>query len=319
MSSSIDVVVREVGLRDGLQIHPVFMPTERKLQWIAAEARAGVREIEVTSYVPAKVVPQFVDAEAVTVGALKVPGLTVAALIPNFRGAERGLELGVHKLNFVMSASKTHNLNNVRREREESVADFRRIVELVRAQPADKRPLIVSGLATAFGCSYEGRVAVSDVVKYAVMLAQAGADELVIPDTVGYADPQLVRTVFKALKAELGDMVIAAHFHDTRGTGLANVAAALDCGIRHFDASLAGIGGCPFAPGATGNIVMEDLCFMLDSMGMRTGVDLEQLVAVRRIIRDTLPDIEMHGAIARAGLPVNYKTMQDPQREAAIA
>ncbi len=317
--SKIDVVVREVGLRDGLQIHPVFMPTERKLAWIAAEAQAGVREIEVTSYVPAKVVPQFVDAEAVSLGALKVPGLTVAALIPNYRGAERGLELGVHKLNFVMSASKTHNLNNVRREREESVADFRRIVELVRAQPADKRPLIVAGLATAFGCSFEGRIAVSDVVKYACLLAEAGADELVIPDTVGYADPHLVRTVFKALKAELGDKVIAAHFHDTRGTGLANVAAALDCGIRHFDASLAGIGGCPFAPGATGNIVMEDLCFMLDSMGLRTGVDLEQLVAIRQVIRDTLPDIEMHGALARAGLPTHYRTMQDPAREAVPA
>lgn len=317
--SSIDVVVREVGLRDGLQIHPTFMPTERKLAWIAAEARAGVSEIEVTSYVPAKVVPQFVDAEAVSVGALQVPGLTVAALIPNYRGAERGIELGVHKLNFVMSASKTHNLNNVRREREDSVADFHRIVELVRSQPADKRPLIVAGLATSFGCSFEGRVAVSDVVKYACLLAEAGADELVIPDTVGYADPQLVRTVFKALKAELGDKVIAAHFHDTRGTGLANVAAALECGIRHFDASLAGIGGCPFAPGATGNIVMEDLCFMLDSMGLRTGVDLEQLVEIRHIIRDTLPDIEMHGALSRAGLPKHYRTMQDPERQAIPA
>ena len=317
--SQIDVVVREVGLRDGLQIHPTFMPTERKLAWIAAEAQAGVREIEVTSYVPAKVVPQFVDAEAVSVGALKVPGLTVAALIPNYRGAERGLELGVHKLNFVMSASKTHNLKNVRREREESVADFHRIVELVRSQPADKRPMIVAGLATSFGCSYEGRVAVSDVVKYACLLAEAGADELVIPDTVGYADPQLVRTVFKALKSELGNKVIAAHFHDTRGTGLANVAAALECGIRHFDASLAGIGGCPFAPGATGNIVMEDLCFMLDSMGLRTGVDLEQLVAIRQIIRDTLPDIDMHGTLARAGLPTHYRTMQDPARQAVPA
>jgi len=317
--STIDIVVREVGLRDGLQIHPVFMPTERKLAWIAAEAQAGVREIEVTSYVPAKVVPQFVDAEAVSVGALKVPGLTVAALIPNYRGAERGLELGVHKLNFVMSASKTHNLKNVRREREESVADFHRIVELVRSQPADKRPLIVAGLATAFGCSYEGRVAVNDVVKYACLLAEAGADELVIPDTVGYADPQLVRTVFKALKAELGDKVIAAHFHDTRGTGLANVAAALECGIRHFDASLAGIGGCPFAPGATGNIVMEDLCFMLDSMGLRTGVDIEQLIAIRQIIREALPDIEMHGALSRAGLPTHYRTMQDPARDAVLA
>lgn len=307
MRQDIDVIVREVGLRDGLQIHPTFMPTERKLAWIAAEAAAGVSEIEVTSYVPPKLIPQFADAEHVTHGALQVPGLTVAALIPNYRGAERGIDLGVHKLNFVMSVSRTHNLKNVRHEREESVADFKRIVELVRSQPQGKRPLLVGGLATALGCSYEGRVAVDEVVRYAVALAEAGADELVVPDTVGYADPAQVRRVFKAVLAEVRGLPVAAHFHDTRGTGLANVAAALDCGVRHFDASLAGIGGCPFAPGATGNIVMDDLCFMLDSMGLRTGVDIERLVAVRDLVRETLPDIEMHGAIARAGLPVNYR------------
>ena len=306
MKQDIDVIVREVGLRDGLQIHPVFMPTERKLDWIRAEAAAGVSEIEVTSYVPPKLIPQFADAEEVTVRALEIPALTVSALIPNLRGAERGIDLGVHKLNFVMSVSKTHNLKNVRREREESVADFGRIVALVRAQPEERRPLIVGGLATALGCSYEGRVSVDDVVRYAVALVAAGADELVVPDTVGYADPAQVRAVFRAVFAELGDFPVAAHFHDTRGTGLANVTAALDCGVRRFDASLAGIGGCPFAPGATGNIVMDDLCFMLDSMGLRTGVDIEKLIEVRKIVSETLPDIEMHGAVARAGLPKNY-------------
>lgn len=305
-----DVIVREVGLRDGLQIHPVFMPTERKLAWIAAEAAAGVPEIEVTSYVPAKLIPQFTDAEIVTKQAMAIDGLTVSALIPNLRGAERGLELGVPKMNFVMSVSRTHNLKNVRREREESVADFGRIVERIRAQPVGARPVIVGGLATALGCSYEGRVAVDEVVKYAVLLAEAGADEIVIPDTVGYADPAQVRAVFRAVLAELGDLPVAAHFHDTRGTGLANVTAALDCGVRRFDASLAGIGGCPFAPGATGNIVMDDLCFMLDSMGLRTGVDLERLLAIRALIREALPDIEMHGAIARAGLPQNYRNAE---------
>lgn len=306
MKQDVDVIVREVGLRDGLQIHPTFMPTERKLAWIAAEVAAGVPEIEVTSYVPAKIIPQFADAEEVTAGALRVPGLTVAALIPNFRGAERGIDLGVHKLNFVMSVSRTHNLKNVRREREESITDFARIVELVRSQPQGRRPVLVGGLATALGCSYEGQVAVDDVVRYAVALAEAGADEIVVPDTVGYADPAQVRRVFKAVLPAVGDLPVAAHFHDTRGTGLANVTAALECGVRRFDASLAGIGGCPFAPGATGNIVMDDLCFMLDSMGLRTGVDIERLVAVRQIVRETLPDIEMHGAIARAGLPRNY-------------
>ena len=306
--SNLDVTVREVGLRDGLQIHPTFMPTEKKLQWIREEAAAGVPEIEVTSYVPRSLIPQFADAEEVTIRALDVPDLVVSALIPNLRGAERGIELGVHKLNFVMSVSRTHNLKNVRREREESVADFRRIVELARAQPPEKRPLIVGGLATALGCSYEGKVPVDDVVKYAVALAEAGADEIVVPDTVGYADPAQVREVFKAVMNAVGSLPVAAHFHDTRGLGLANVTAALECGVRSFDASLAGIGGCPFAPGATGNIVMDDLCFMLDSMGLRTGVDLERLLEVRNIVSETLPDIAMQGALARAGLPHDYQT-----------
>jgi len=306
--SNLDVTVREVGLRDGLQIHPTFMPTEKKLQWIREEAAAGVPEIEVTSYVPRSLIPQFADAEEVTIRALDVPDLVVSALIPNLRGAERGIELGVHKLNFVMSVSRTHNLKNVRREREESVADFRRIVELARAQPPENRPLIVGGLATALGCSYEGKVPVDDVVKYAVALAEAGADEIVVPDTVGYADPAQVREVFKAVMNAVGSLPVAAHFHDTRGLGLANVTAALECGVRSFDASLAGIGGCPFAPGATGNIVMDDLCFMLDSMGLRTGVDLERLLEVRNIVSETLPDIAMQGALARAGLPHDYQT-----------
>lgn len=302
----IDVIVREVGLRDGLQIHPTFMPTDRKIAWIEAEAAAGVPEIEVTSYVPPKLIPQFADAEEVTCRSLAVPGITVSALIPNLKGAERGIALGVHKLNFVMSVSRTHNLKNVRREREESVADFSRIVELVRAQPKDGRPLIVGGLATALGCCYEGRVPVADVVMYALQLAEAGADEIAVADTVGYADPVQVHAVFKAVMAELSSLPVLAHFHDTRGMGLANVGAALEVGVRRFDASLAGLGGCPFAPGATGNIVMDDLCFMLDSMGLRTGVDLGKLLQVRSIVRETLPDIEMQGALARAGLPYNY-------------
>ena len=300
------ITLREVGLRDGLQIHPTFMPTEDKLAWIAAEAASGMREIEVTSYVPPKLIPQFADAEAVTLGALRIPGLTVAALIPHLRGAQRGIELGVHKLNFVMSVSETHNMKNVRRPPADSVIDFRAIVELIKRQPANQRPIIVGGLSTALGCSYEGRVAVSQVVKYATQLVEAGADEIVVADTVGYADPNQVREVFKAVLAEVGKIPVAAHFHDTRGTGLANVSAALDCGITHFDASLAGLGGCPFAPGASGNIVMEDLCFMLDSMGFDTGVDIERLIEVRSLIARSLPDIPMQGALAKAGLPRNY-------------
>jgi len=315
MATNIDVVVCEVGLRDGLQLVPEFFPTGEKLAWIAAEAAAGMSEIEVTSFVPPKLVPQFIDAEEVVRKALEIPGLTVAALVPNLKGAERGFALGMHKLNFVMSVSRTHNLKNVRREREESIADFRRIVELRNAQP--RRSLLIGGLSTALGCSFEGRIPVDDVRRYAAQLAEAGADELLVADTLGYGDPAQVRAVFKAVIAEAGALPVGAHFHDTRGTGLANVAAALDCGVRRFDASLAGLGGCPFAPGASGNIVMEDLCFMLDSMGLRTGVDLEKLIAVREILERNLAGTELHGALARAGLPTHYVTAAARQRTAA--
>jgi len=309
VNTKIDVTVCEVGLRDGLQLLPEFFPTAEKLAWIEAEAAAGVPEIEVTSFVPAKVVPQFTDAEEVVRKALGIEGLKVTGLIPNLKGAERGFALGVQRLNFVMSVSRTHNLKNVRREREESIADFRRIVEARNAQ--GQRAKLIGGLSTALGCSFEGRVPVDDVRRYAAQYAEAGADEIMVADTVGYGDPAQVRAVFKAVMAEVGSLPVGAHFHDTRGTGLANVAAALECGVRHFDASLAGLGGCPFAPGASGNIVMEDLVFMLDSMGLRTGVDLGKLIEVRKILERNLAANELHGAVSRAGLPRNYVAAAD--------
>ncbi|HEY5897589.1 MAG TPA: hydroxymethylglutaryl-CoA lyase [Burkholderiales bacterium] len=304
----IDVEVCEVGLRDGLQLVSSFFPTAEKLAWIRAEADAGVRQIEVTSFVPPKVVPQFVDAEEIVRESLKIPGLQVLALIPNLKGAERGFALGVHKLDFVMSVSRTHNLKNVRREREESIADLKRIVEARNALSKERRPAIVGGLSTALGCSFEGRIPVDDVRKYAAQMVECGVDEILVADTVGYADPAQVRKVFKAVLAEVGKVPVGAHFHDTRGTGLANVGAALDVGVRRFDASLAGLGGCPFAPGASGNIVMDDLVFMLDSMGLRTGIDLQKLLKVREIVKNNLPDIELFGAVARAGLPTKYES-----------
>jgi len=306
-SSDRDVVVCEVGLRDGLQMFNTLFPTAEKLAWIQAEQAAGVREIEVTSFVPPKLVPQFTDAREVVQGALAVPGLTVVALVPNLKGAERAIELGVHKLNYVMSVSRTHNLKNVRREREESLADFKRIADLIRTLPESRRPRLLGGLSSALGCGYEGRVPVADVRHWAMAYAEAGADEIMIADTVGYADPAHVKEAFRAVMGDVGSLPVSAHFHDTRGLGLANVAAALECGVRRFDASLAGLGGCQFVPNATGNIVMDDLCFMLDAMGMRTGVDLEKLVAVREIVARNLPGTPLHGALARAGLPVNYR------------
>lgn len=308
MNPNIDVLVREVGLRDGLQNIPTFVPTAAKLAWIRAELAAGVREIEVTSFVPPKLIPQFADAEEVTTRALEMDGLTVITLVPNLRGAERAFALGVHKLDFVVSVSRTHNLKNVRREREESLADFKRIVQARDAAGLKGKTELAAGLSTALGCSYEGRISVDDVRHCAAFLAEAGAQEIMVADTVGYADPKQVREVFQAVLAEVGNIPVAAHFHDTRGTGLANVSAALDCGVRRFDASLGGLGGCPFAPGASGNIVMEDLCFMLDSMGLRTGVDLGKLLAVREIPAAHLAAGSMSGALARAGLPRHYQT-----------
>ncbi|MET4577157.1 hydroxymethylglutaryl-CoA lyase [Ottowia thiooxydans] len=305
-SSGPEVMVCEVGLRDGLQMFNALFPTAEKLAWIQAESAAGVREIEVTSFVPPKLVPQFVDAQEVVHGALAIPGLCVVALVPNLKGAERAIELGVHKLNYVMSVSRTHNLRNVRREREESLADFKRIADLIRALPEHRRPRLLGGLSSALGCGYEGRVPVADVQRWAVAYAEAGADEIMIADTVGYADPVHVKEAFRAVIADVGTLPVSAHFHDTRGLGLANVAAALECGVRRFDASLAGLGGCQFVPSATGNIVMDDLCFMLDAMGMRTGVDLEKLVAVREIVARNLPGTPLYGKLAGAGLPVNY-------------
>lgn len=306
MHSDNDVTVCEVGLRDGLQSIEAFFPTTEKLAWIRAEAAAGVPVIEVTSFVPPKLIPQFADSQEVVTAALGVEGLRVDALVPNLKGAERAVELGVHSIGFVMSVSRTHNLKNVRREREDSIEEFKRIVNLVRQLPAQKRPRLVPGLGTALGCSYEGAIAVDEVVTCAVALAEAGADEILICDTVGYADPALVKKVFTAVRGAVGALPLGAHFHDTRGLGLANVTAALDCGIRRFDASLAGLGGCQFAPGATGNIVMDDLCFLLDSMGLKTGVDLNKLVAVREIIARNLPGTPLYGGLARSGLPRNY-------------
>src|SRR6516165_7827325 len=249
--------VREVGLRDGLQSIAEILPTEQKIAWLEAEHAAGVREIEVSSFVPPKLLPPLADAEAVVRHALSLPGLTVSALIPNLRGAERGLALGVHEMNFVLSVSEGHNRANVRRTTAESIEDFRRVVALCHTAPADRRPRVACGLATAFGCTIEG----------AVDAAEAGADAIMLADTVGYGQPTAVERVFRQVIADVAPLPVAGHFHDTRGLGLANVLAALNAGARAFDASLGGLGGCPYAPGATGNIVTEDLAFMLEAMG----------------------------------------------------
>jgi hydroxymethylglutaryl-CoA lyase len=301
--------VREVGLRDGLQSIAEILPTDEKIAWLEAEYAAGVREIEVSSFVPPKLLPQLADAEGVVRHALTLPGLTVSALIPNLRGAERGLALGVHEMNFVLSVSEGHNRANVRRTTAESIEDFRRVVALCHASPAERRPRVACGLATAFGCTIEGAVDEDRVRRIAVEAAEAGADAIILADTVGYGQPAAVERVFRHVIAEVAPLPVAGHFHDTRGLGLANVLAALNAGARAFDASLGGLGGCPYAPGATGNIVTEDLAFMLEAMGFETGIDIERLVKVRELVARALPDVVQYGAIAKAGLPKNFRAV----------
>lgn len=317
MNDTVDVLVREVGPRDGLQIIDQIVPTAQKIAWLDAEAAAGVSEIETCSFVPPKLIPQFSDAAEVVAHALTIPALTVAVLIPNLKGAERGITHHVHKLNFVMSVSESHNRSNVRRTREESLADFTRIAELIRDTEPSRRPRLAAGLSTALGCTLEGPIDEAEVTRYAVRLAESGADEIVVADTVGYADPASVRRVFTGVIGAVNPLPVWAHFHDTRGLGLANVLAALDVGVRRFDSSLAGLGGCPYAPGATGNIVTEDLAFMLESMGLRTGIDLERLIAARKIIGSVLQDVPLYGGIAKAGLPKGFKPTSGSRQRAS--
>ena len=307
--------VREVGLRDGLQSIAEILPIEQKIAWLDAEHAAGVREIEVSSFVPPKLLPQLADAEAVVRHALSLPGLTVSALIPNLRGAQRGLALGVHEMNFVLSVSEGHNRANVRRTTAESIEDFRRVLALCHTAPPDRRPRVACGLATAFGCTIEGAVDEDRVRRIAVEAAEAGADAILLADTDGYGQPAADERVFRRDIADVAPLPVAGHFHNTRGLGLANVLAALNAGARAFDASLGGLGGCPYAPGATGNIVTEDLAFMLEAMGFDTGVDIERLLEVRQLVARALPDVPQHGAIAKAGLPKNFRTA--PMAQAA--
>ena len=306
-TSDIDVLVSEVGPRDGLQSIRSVMPTAAKKAWIAAEAAAGVREIEVCSFVPAKLMPQMADAAEVVAYARTIPGLTVLALVPNFKGAENAINAGAHKIALPLSASETHSKANLRKSHAEVIEDVRRIAELLRSLPAENRPGFEGNIATAFGCTLEGVVPESKVVELAVALMEAGCEDIGLSDTTGYANPTQLRRLIRLVRAAVGrDKLSSVHLHNTRGLGLANALAALEEGITTLDSSLGGLGGCPHAPGASGNIVTEDLVFMLDAMGLRTGIDLNKLLAVRQILRESLPDDELYGFTPDAGLPKGY-------------
>jgi hydroxymethylglutaryl-CoA lyase len=301
--SSVDVIVSEVGPRDGLQNIKRAMPTATKIRWVAALAATGLREIEVGSFVPPKLLPQMADAEEVVRAAKRISGLTVLALAPNLKGAERAVAAGVDVVSMPVSASREHSRANLHMTPEEAVEQVRRVRHLCDGVASERPVRLEVGISTAFGCSLQGLVPEDWVIELAVLVAETGAESVGLSDTAGYANPAQVKRMFKQLRAELGEKAGAAHFHNTMGQGLANVVAALEVGVTTFDASQGGLGGCPYAPGASGNIVTEDLVFLLESMGLRTGVDLEQLIAARAIILEGLPGEHLYGHVPDAGLP----------------
>ena len=295
------VILREVGLRDGLQLIKSRLDTATKLAWIRAQAEVGFTEIEVTSFVPISVLPQFADAATVLVGAKKIGNLLPTVLVPNLRGAVMAMDAGAKKITFVLSVSDPHNRANVRRGTDESLAMLREVV----AERDNRQDItLVTALATSFGCSIEGAVEEARVTQIAEFLANEGIDEINLADTVGYGDPMQVRRIFTDVRTAVGELPLAAHFHDTRGLGLANVMAALDAGIRRFDSALGGLGGCPFAPGASGNIATEDTLHLFDRLGVDTGINLGALLEVRRHLAEWLPGEKLEGRLLGAA-PAN--------------
>lgn len=294
-------VIREVGLRDGLQSIQTILPTERKCAWVAQAYAAGQREIEVGSFVPAKLLPQLADTAEVLAYAQTLPGLKASVLVPNLKGAERALEANADLMLLPLSASHAHSLANLRKTPDEVVAEMGRI--RAARDASGRKTLIEGGVGTAFGCTLQGEVQPAEVLRLMQALLDAGADRVSLADTVGYASPRAVTELFEAAMQLAGDRFCCGHFHDTRGLALANVYAALQVGVTRFDASLAGIGGCPHAPGASGNTSTEDLAFMLAACGVRTGLDMDALLALRQQVAGWLQGEQTHGALWRAGVP----------------
>jgi hydroxymethylglutaryl-CoA lyase len=303
-----DILISEVGPRDGLQSIATILPLELKKAWVSAEAAAGVREIEVGSFVPASVLPQLADTADLVRHAKTIPGLMVAVLVPNLKGAQAAIEAGADKITLPVSASETHSLRNVRRTHAQMIDEARAIGALIGALPAGRRPHFEGGLSTAFGCTIEGDIPDRVLAGLAEQLMAAGCDEVGLSDTSGYANPAQVRRLVRMVRTVVGDEALSGlHLHNTRGLGLANALAGLEEGINTLDASLGGLGGCPFAPGASGNIVTEDLAFMLEAMGVRTGIDLARLLEVRTMLGRWLPGEAVFGFTAEAGLPLGFQ------------
>jgi len=295
------VVIREVGLRDGLQSIDRILPTAHKIEWIRAAHGAGMREIEVGSFVPARLLPQLADTAELVAFARTLPGLFASVLIPNLKGAERALEAGADLMLVPLSASHAHSLANLRKAPDDVVAEIAHI-RAARDAAASACEIEV-GISTAFGCTIQGHVDPAEVLRLVQAALDAGADRVGLADTVGYADPLMVGRLFEQAARIAGDRLACGHFHDTRGLGMANVFAAWQTGVRRFDASLAGIGGCPHAPGASGNVATEDVAYLFASMGVSTGIEFDRLLALRHEVAGWLDGETLHGSLWRAGLP----------------
>jgi len=300
-TSPTPVTVREVGLRDGLQSIAGTLSTEHKRQWLRAAYAAGLREIEVGSFVPARLLPQLADTAEIVAAARSLPGLVTSVLVPNLKGAQRALDAGADLMLLPLSASHAHSLANLRKTPDEVVAEVGRIRAL--RDSGASRCQIEVGISTAFGCTIQGRVEPAEVLRLLQAVLDAGADRVGLADTVGYADPLQVTRLFEQGFAVAGPRLACAHFHDTRGLGMANVFAAWQAGVRRFDACLAGIGGCPHAPDASGNVATEDLAYLFASMGVPTGLDVDALLALRARLAQWLDGVPLHGNLWRAGLP----------------
>lgn len=304
----VDVLISEVGLRDGLQSIQSTMLTADKRAWVAAQYAAGCREMEVGSFVPPRLLPQLADTAEIVRYATGLEGLCVAALAPNLRGLRDAAANGAHKVTLPFSMSETHSLKNLNRTHAQVIEEIGACVAYLRELPAEARPQFEVSLSTAFGCTLEGAVSEHRVLSIAEQLVGIGVDEVSLSDTTGYGNPQQLKRLVLGVWHGCGrDKLRGVHLHNTRGQGLANALMAVELGITTLDSSLGGIGGCPFAPGASGNIVTEDLVFMLESMGLSTGIDLAALIEVRELVQAALPGVELFGFTPDAGLPIGYR------------
>jgi hydroxymethylglutaryl-CoA lyase len=309
------VSLREVGLRDGLQSIARTLPTAQKIEWIREAYEAGLREIEVGSFVPPKLLPQLADTADLVAFAKTLPGLVVSVLVPNLKGAERAMDSGADWMLLPLSASHAHSLANLRKTPDEVVAEIGAMVQARQARGSNIR--IEVGMSTSLGCTIQGEVAVDEVLRLLKAVLALGVDRVGLADTVGYADPRQVGELFAKAREVAGDKLACGHFHDTRGLGIANVMAALQTGETRFDACLAGIGGCPHAPGASGNVATEDLAYLFASMGIATGIDFDKLMALRAKVAAWLAGECLHGSIAQAGLPKPLRAQLTPEKALA--